>query len=346
MRPSAGSAEFVPAKRHDATVASVRHPNGKAQVTAPQDFAVTRADTQALGLGQRNGLDTFIRSYRNGKDLTGRNPQEVVGKYVIDLFGIDEKTVRQRFPEVYQHLLTSVKPERDKNRRDTYKLNWWIHGEPRREMRPALAGLSRYIGTVDTAKHRLFQFLPAEVLCDDKVVIVCDSDAATLGILSSAIHVEWSMMAGGWLGVGNDSVYVKTQTFDPFPFPDATPAQRATIADLAEELDETRKAALAEVSGLTMTEIYNLRDRQRSGQLKDLLEAERAAKARVGIINRLHEQIDAQVAAAYGWPGDLPPAEIVARLVALNAARAAEEKAGTIHWLRPDYQRPRFEGKA
>lgn len=29
---------------HDATVASVRHPDGKAQVTAPQDFAVTRAD--------------------------------------------------------------------------------------------------------------------------------------------------------------------------------------------------------------------------------------------------------------------------------------------------------------
>ncbi len=41
------------------------------------------------------------------------------------------------------------------------------------------------------------------------------------------------------------------------------------------------------------------------------------------------------VAAAYGWGkdwknGDLPPSEIVARLVALNAARAAEEKAGQI----------------
>lgn len=90
---------------------------------------------------------------------------------------------------------------------------------------------------------------------------------------------------------------------------------------------------------------YNLRDRQRSGQLSDLIEVERAEAARVGIFDRLHQQIVAEVAAAYGWPADLPPAEIVARLVALNAERAAEEKAGKVRWLRPDYQIPRFGAK-
>jgi hypothetical protein len=50
--------------------------------------------------------------------------------------------------------------------------------------------------------------------------------------------------------------------------------------------------------------------------------------ARAGIVNRLHQQIDAELAAAYGWAndwknGDLPPAEIVARLVALGCARTA-----------------------
>lgn len=133
---------------------------------------------------------------------------------------------------------------------------------------------------------------------------------------------------------------------NPFPFPDATPAQQAAIAELAEELDATRKAALAEVPRLTMTEIYNLKDRQRAGQLKDLIEVERANAARVGIIARLHEQIDAAVADAYGWPADLPPSDIVARLVALNAERAAEEQAGMVRWLRPDYQRPRFGTKS
>ena len=58
----------------------------------------------------------------------------------------------------------------------------------------------------------------------------------------------------------------------------------------------------------------------------------------------LHDELDAAVAAAYGWPVDLAPSDIITRLVALNAARAAEEKAGKVRWLRPDYQIPRFGG--
>ena len=74
-------------------------------------------------------------------------------------------------------------------------------------------------------------------------------------------------------------------------------------------------------------------------------EQDRARAARAGIVDRLHQQIDAAVAEAYGWPADLSPAEVVARLVALNAARAAEERQGKIRWLRPDYQISRFGAK-
>lgn len=91
-----------------------------------------------------------------------------------------------------------------------------------------------------------------------------------------------------------------------------------------------------------MTEIYNLREKLRKDELGNLLERERAHAARAGIVDELHRQLDDAVAAAYGWPVDLSPAEIVARLVALNAERAAEEQAGKIRWLRPDYQIPRF----
>jgi hypothetical protein len=37
--------------------------------------------------------------------------------------------------------------------------------------------------------------------------------------------------------------------------------------------------------------------------------------------------------------------ELLTRLVALNRERAAEEKRGTVRWLRPDYQIPRLEVK-
>ena len=43
---------------------------------------------------------------------------------------------------------------------------------------------------------------------------------------------------------------------------------------------------------------------------------------------------------AYGWPVTLTDEEILERLVALNAERAAEEQRGLIRWLRPEFQNP------
>ena len=42
---------------------------------------------------------------------------------------------------------------------------------------------------------------------------------------------------------------------------------------------------------------------------------------------------------------NLAPAEIVNRLVALNTERAAEERAGTMRWLRSEYQIPQFDAE-
>jgi hypothetical protein len=44
-------------------------------------------------------------------------------------------------------------------------------------------------------------------------------------------------------------------------------------------------------------------------------------------LDHAHRQLDAAVAAAYGWPADLADAQILARLLALNLARAASERA-------------------
>jgi hypothetical protein len=60
------------------------------------------------------------------------------------------------------------------------------------------------------------------------------------------------------------------------------------------------------------------------------------------ILKELHDRLDREVFAAYGWPADLSDDDILARLVALNAERAKEEARGKVRWLRPDYQIPRF----
>ena len=174
---------------------------------------------------------------------------------VIDLFGLTDAEVRTTYPEVYQHVLESVKPERGANRRETYRSNWWVFGEPRRDLRPALDGLSRYIATVETATHRVFQFLDAAVLPDNKLQVIPSDDAVTLGIVSSRIHVEWALRAGGWLGQGNDPVYVKTRCFDSFPFPAPAPDNANEIRAIAEELDAHRKARQSDHPDLTLTEM-------------------------------------------------------------------------------------------
>ena len=61
----------------------------------------------------------------------------------------------------------------------------------------------------------------------------------------------------------------------------------------------------------------------------------------ISILRQLHDELDAAVADAYGWPANLPDGEILQRLVDLNAQRAAEEASGLIRWLRPAYQQAR-----
>jgi hypothetical protein len=292
-------------------------------------------------MDSRPGLEEFIRHYRNGRDLA----QRARGVMVIDLFGLEVDQVRKRFPEVYQYLLSAVKPERDRNNRESYRLNWWVFGEPRRELRPALADLTRFIATVDTARHRVFQFLPKEIVCDDKSVIIASDDAFHLGVLSSRIHIVYSLRAGGWLGVGNDAVYTKTRTFDPFPFPDANSIQKQKIRVIAEELDAHRKQVLADHSELTLTGLYNLLERLKAGTEPDDLDPSDRKVLDDGLVlimKEHHEKLDVAVAEAYGWSASASDDDILSRIVTLNKVRQEEERRGLVRWLRPDYQIPRF----
>ncbi|MDE8349350.1 MAG: class I SAM-dependent DNA methyltransferase [Acidocella sp.] len=306
-------------------------------------FIVSPETAKTLGLGKREGLERHIRPYRNGRDLTSNSR----GVMVIDLFGLTAEEVRKHYPEVYQHVLVNVKPERDTNNRASYKDNWWIFGEPRKDLRPALASLPRYIATVETAKHRVFQFLDASILPDNMLVAVGSADAFHLGVLSSRFHAVWAASTGGTLE--DRPRYTKSQCFDPFPFPAATDAQRRKIAAIAEDLDAHRKTVLADPEkNLTLTGLYNIREaiRQHGIASLDAAQKQTMADGLVLILNELHDRLDEAVAQAYGWPVNLPVnlpgAEILARLVALNKTRLAEEARNKVQWLRPDYQIPRF----
>ncbi|MEO1398186.1 MAG: class I SAM-dependent DNA methyltransferase, partial [Pseudomonadota bacterium] len=257
-------------------------------------------------------------------------------------FGLGEAEVRDHFPEVYQHLLQTVKPERDRNRRESYKKNWWIFGEPRKDLRPALENLDRYIATVETAKHRIFQFVGSQTMPDNKLICIAVSKSDVYGVLLSSLHHHWYIANSAKIGMyEGDAVYVKSRCFDPFPFPDPDEATRAEIGALAEELDAHRKRGQAE-HGVTLTQMYNVLEKLRANEELDEKDSDIHDKALVTTLKHLHDRLDEAVARAYGWPADLSEQEVLANLVALNKERAEEERNGHVRWLRPDYQIPKF----
>lgn len=188
-----------------------------------------------------------------------------------------------------------------------------------------------------------------------------------LAVLSSTTHRTWALTAGGRLGVGNDPTWTNTTCFATFPFPVLTDTAASKLAVLGEQLDVHRKRQQAAHPALTLTGMYNVLEKLRSGEA--LTDKERTIHERglVSVLRQLHDAIDEAVLDAYGW-GDLLPLLQVAhgnvssitpetreeanrafddavleRLVALNAERAAEEARGLVRWLRPEFQNPQAQ---
>ncbi len=347
-----------------ASVAAAGPLQGNANISSPgvklhgAGFIVTRDQAIQLGLGQIDGVERHVREYRNGRDLTD-SPRGVL---VIDLFGLTAKEVRGRFAAIYQWVVERVKPERDQNNRATYRDNWWLFGEPRRELRPVLDGLPRYVATVETAKHRIFQFLDASILPDNMLIAIGLDDPHFLGVLSSRVHVTWALAAGGTLE--DRPRYNKSRCFETYPFPDANAAIKTRIRDLAEQLDAHRKRQQVQHADLTLTGMYNVLEKLKSGEALSAKEKVIHEHGLVAVLKTLHDELDRAVLEAYGWSDLAPMLEVVngnaapvapatrgdckralddallERLVALNAERAAEEQRGVIRWLRPEFQIP------
>jgi type II restriction/modification system DNA methylase subunit YeeA len=187
----------------------------------------------------------------------------------------------------------------------------------------------------------VFIWLGTAIVPDHKLQAIARDDDITFGILLSRWHLRWSLALGSWHGVGNDPRYTITTTFGTFPFPEGLtpniPAQdfaddqRAKkIARAAKRLDQLRQAwlnppdliriepevvpgypdrilpndtvAAVTLRERTLTNLYNQRPQW-------LIDA--------------HRDLDAAVAAAYGWPADISEEDALAKLLELNLERAA-----------------------
>lgn len=326
-------------------------------------FVLTADDAKRLA-ADAGAATSLIRPLLTGRDITQTNR----GLLAIDLFGLDQQSLQTTYPHLFQHVFDRVHPERMQNNRQSLRDRWWVFGEARSTFRPALKNTSRVLVTSLTSKHRFFVFTDAQTIADSTTVICALGSAEWLAVLSSRVHVLWAVSAGGRLGVGDDPRYNKGVCFETFPFPTLDADQATSLGKLAEAIDAHRKRQQAAHPDLTLTGMYNVLEALR--QQRPLTDKEKRIHEQglVSVLASLHDDLDRAVLAAYGW-GDLAPAlvgkpggttpfaepdpaqaaaqaELLSRLVALNAERAAEEARGLIRWLRPDYQNPQAAERA
>ncbi len=305
-----------------------------------------------------------VRPLCNGIDLNRRWGD----RWIVDFGTQISEADASLFEAPFDYINKEVKPLREKNNRESYRKFWWRHAEARPGMRAALANLPRFIITAAVAKYRIFVWMHSAVLADQATLAIARADDTTLGILHSRFHELWSLRMG--TSLEDRPRYTPTTCFETFPFPSgltpqdtahqrtevladgaripadlAAPALRAAasaIAQAAQRLDTLRQGwlnppqwtqRLPEVVPLGLAQSpYPERIVPLPGFEKELAQRTltKLYNQRPAWLAAAHAQLDAAVAAAYGWTDytpALPDEEILRRLLALNLARSQAAKA-------------------
>ena len=280
-------------------------------------FDITNKDAEWM-LSQPNPHgkpnSDVIKRWMNGRDINQR-PRNM---WIID-FGTDMSEFDAALYEVpFAHVVANVKPDRVNNRMRRRAERWWLHGSPATNMRNALQDLSRYIGTSQVSRHRIFSYIDGDVMPDHTIIVFARDDDYTFGVLHSQFHRIWALRMGTQLETRPR--YTPTTCFETFPFPRPTDAQRDAIAEAARELNRLREGWLNPVDTEGEPVVFGV-DLRRQTLTNLYNEYER----HTWLVN-VHERLDAAVADAYGWPADLSDEQVLERLLALNLERYEEQR--------------------
>jgi hypothetical protein len=283
-----------------------------------------------------------LKPWYNGDDITDRWSDH----WIVD-FGV---ATNERDAALYEapfaYLKAEVFEKRKGKREKRASERWWLLQRSRPEMRKALSGLNRFIATPRVAKHRIFIWLRPPVLPDTRLVVVALDSDCMFGLLHSRFHEAWTLRLGGWHGVGNDPQYTPTLGLATFPFPDALspdiPAgnykddpRAVAIANTAKRLDKLRNV------WLNPPELINVvpevvpgypdrilpRDDEAAAELKNRT-LTNLYNARPQWLADAHRDLDAAVAAAYGWAADISDEDALTKLLELNASGSRRRMEG------------------
>jgi hypothetical protein len=159
--------------------------------------------------------------------------------WVID-YGIDTTLEQaQEYRAPFRHITEAVYNERIQRRESRQLTHWWLHARPSPRYREAVANQDRIIVSPGTAKHRIFSWLPTDVLADHSLFAYARDDDYFFGVLHARPHEIWALRLG--TSLEDRPRYTPTTTFETYPFP-WPPGQEPSLPDLT---------GLEDLSGLT-----------------------------------------------------------------------------------------------
>jgi hypothetical protein len=276
-----------------------------------------------------------IFPYIGGEELNN-SPTQDHHRFVIDFGGLSEAEARSGWPDLLAIVEDKVKPERMKTR-GSYKTKWWQFGRRSMAGSQATAGMNRFLVTgCGATPHLVFAFMPpGRVLANSLDLFPLDTYAAFTALQVRA-HEVWARFFGSSL---EDRLrYTPSDCFETFAFPLNWRAH-PTLEVAGREYYHFRAALMvARNEGLTKT--YNrfhdstltTEDVKRLRELhaamdRAVLEAygwdDLAARAAPIFLDETNEDEHTYQGRLF-WPSDFRD-EVLARLLALNAERHAEE---------------------
>ena len=251
------------------------------------------------------------------------------------------------WPELLMIVDERVKPERMKVNRKVRRERWWQFGDRQPALSAAIDGTDRVLVISSVGQYAAFASLKSRMIYSHALIVFPLSTRSSFCALQSRPHELWARFFGS--SMKDDLRYTPSDCFETFPFPDDW-ENHPTLEATGKAYYEFR-AVLMVRNDEGMTKTYN--------RFHDPHENDSG----IAELRELHAAMDRAVFDAYGWT-DIPTNcdflldyeideatwgrnflleeavplrwpdpirdEVLARLLALNTERAAEEaRSGT-----------------
>ena len=243
------------------------------------------------------------------------------------------------WPELLSIVEAKAKPERDGQNRKALRERWWHYAEKRPGLYAHTKGHDQLLAISSVGQHIAFAVLPAQMVYSHALIVFPFAGHAAFCALQSRAHEVWTRFFAS--SMKDDLRYTPSDCFETFPFPNDWATRRDLEAPGNAYYDYRAALMVENNEGLTKT--YNRfhdpnEDSPAIAKLRDLHAAmDRAVLNAYGwqdIPTDCEFLLDYEIDEAewgtkkkpyrYRWPNEVRD-EVLARLLELNAQRAAEE---------------------